>query len=80
MSKNISYVWVTHPCTPNLTGNARGRVIHIMRKDNKFPFRASFCGMKVVEKATSYDLAYRRVCTPCAIQNNQVNAPERDDD
>ena len=61
-------VWATHPYIPNRSMNARGRVIHIERSDDKFDFPSTYCGMMAVEYAKD---SWRKVCIQCSIVREQ---------
>jgi len=61
-------VWATHPDCPNTSGNARGRVIHLERVDDKFDYPATYCGMLAVEYTAIQD---RRVCFQCVKINER---------
>lgn len=58
--------WATHPQYPNDSMNARGRVLHVERQDEKFNYPATFCGMRVVElEAAGAPWGHRRICIQC---------------
>lgn len=64
--------WVTHPDMPNTIGTARSRVLHLKRNDDKFKFKASYCGMKIVEKYDGY--SGRRTCIQCTLIRDKENS------
>lgn len=63
--------WATHPDQINETGNARGRVLHLLRIGPKFDYTSTICGMfatryMVVDQAhdcSTYE--GRQLCKPC---------------
>lgn len=72
----IETCWATHPRTPNKSMNARRRVLHWSRpiEDKKFDFPATYCGMLVVKKASSWEIGNRAPCFPCQKIKNQEAA------
>jgi len=69
----IETCWATHPKTPNLSANARSRVLHWSRpvEDKKFDYPATYCGMLVVKKASSWEVGNRAPCFMCQKIKNQ---------
>lgn len=57
--------WATHPQYPNDSMNARGRVLHMERRDEKFNYPATYCGMRVVELQADDSFTTRRTCLQC---------------
>lgn len=77
--------WATHPQYPNNSMNARGRVLHIERRDEKFDYPKTFCGMRVVElEAEGAPWGHRRIClqceTICKRESSTSRRPERESD
>lgn len=66
----------THPNVPNMSGNARGRTVHIYQHNSGRGFRSTFCGMKVTKFVTEESIKWTtfesKRCKNCADKRLKV--------
>lgn len=64
--------WGTDPFVPNMSGNARSRVLHLEHLSRqRFNFPATQCGKRISEFVTvnEYGRLGRKMCVQCTVQS-----------